>query len=1013
MTREEWELVGSVYLELAALDSGERASRLDLLFAGGKVAGRTDLRQELESLLAEDAAVGSFLDQGPVHLAQEAWEASEAGADLPSAIGPYRILRVLGQGGMGTVYLAEQDSPRRLVALKVIRAGFATDEVRRRFQLETEALGRLQHPGIARIYSAGITDAANGSQPYFAMEYVPGKPLLEYVAQLPVSAGTSSGREERSRVELFVKICDAVAHAHQQGIIHRDLKPNNILVDDSGQPKIVDFGVARLTDSDISATRQTDMGQLIGTLAYMSPEQALGDPSALDTRSDVYALGVILYQLLAGRLPYDINRFAIAEAVRVIREEDPTPLSGINRSFRGDIETIVGKALEKERARRYPTVGAMAEDLRRHMRNEPIVARRPSAAYRAKKFFQRNRILVLGTLAIILALTAGVVTTGVQAYRARQAEKLALDQKERANAAQKQALEQSAIAQRERNSALEQEGLAERERNEALTEKRRADESAAEAQALNSFLLRDLLAQADIQNQLSGDRPDPDIKVRTALDRAAASLTGRFTAQPLVEASVRRTLGESYAGLALIPAARKQFERELELRLRHQGPGHPDTIECRIRLGWLRIAEGKYAEAHGEALELEKLTARPGVVNEALRLEALHLLGTSYIKTGKFPTAIQLYSGMLETVRRGHAPDSPEVTRANSALAAAYEGDRQFSKGAELLEPLVKVLQARLGPEHPETLATRVRLAGDLTEMKQWDEARTTLSEIVAAYEHLRGPDHPETLAAMNSLAGVLRASHRAAEAMPIHRQVYERRLRTQGPDHPDTITALNNIAGTYTFLNESDKAIPLFQEVYAERKRVLGPDHTSTLVALMNIAVSYAKMKEWANAETYYRELWEICKTQKEPIFNNIISAMNGAQGMMYRQGKYAESEALEKEIIAYRQKVRGFAPEKILQEEVILADIYYHEKKFADAEQLLLVCLKKENAEKLPTMFFHLAESLEGGVLARQGKWEEARPLLEQGYRGLEAERSRTIELELFYIDEANARLLKKGFD
>ncbi len=1004
MNREQWHLVDRLYLELASLDPPERAAKLDVAFASGELAEHPDLRQEVESLLSADETGGSFLGQSPANLAQSAIAAKEPGTEVPATIGPYRILRVLGQGGMGTVYLAEQDAPRRPVALKVIRVGLATDEVRRRFQLETEALGRLQHPGIARIYSAGTTDAANGSQPYIAMEYVSGKTLLEFLEHQPETA---------ARMELFVKICDAVSHAHKQGIIHRDLKPNNILVDESGQPKIVDFGVARLTDSDTSATRQTDIGQLIGTLAYMSPEQALGDPSALDTRSDVYALGVILYQLLAGRLPYDINRFAIAEAVRVIREEDPSPLSSINRSFRGDIETIVAKALEKERTRRYTTVGDMAEDLRRHLRNEPIVARPASAAYRAGKFYQRNRLLVLSTLAIIVALSVGAVASTLQAIRARQAEIRALEQKERATSAQKMALDQSAIAQRERNTALEQRTLAERERNTAQTQQKRADESAAEARAVNEFLLRDLLSQADIQNQGPGDRPDPDIKVRTALDRAAASLSGQFAAQPLVEASVRRTLGQSYAGLELLPSARKQFERELALRLQHQGPQHPDTIECRIHLAWLRISEGKYADAHAEALAIDTLTSKPGVVGETQRLEALHLLGTTYIRTGKFPTAIQLYTKMLETVRRTHKEESQQVVNTISSLAAAYEGDRQFSKGADQLEPLIKILQVKLGPEHPETLAARMRLAGDLNEMKHWDEAQKMIREIVPAYERLRGPDHPATLAAMNELGAVLRSSGQADQALPLSQQIYERRLRTQGPDHPATINAMNNIANSYSFLHQFDKAIPLAEKVLADRRRVLGPEHTSTLVALMNIAVDHAKMKDYAKAETYYRQLWDICKNQKEPIFNNIISGMNGTQGMMYRQGKYAESEALEKEIIAYRRKVRAFAPEKILQEEVILADIYYHEKKFADAEQLLLVCLKKENAEKLPTMFLHLAESLMGGILARQGKSPEARPLLERGYQGLEAERPRIIELELYYIDEAKTRLAKNGLD
>ncbi len=263
---------------------------------------------------------------------------------LPGVIGRYRILRLLGEGGMGTVYEAEQEQPRRTVALKVIKPGHVSADRLRRFELESQALGRLQHPGIAQIYEAGAADTAAGQQPYFAMELIHGRSLRAYAEAHHLTA--------RQRLEIVAKICEAVQHAHQRGLIHRDLKPGNILVDETGQPKILDFGVARITDSDAYATRQTDVGQLVGTLAYMSPEQVLGDPLELDTRSDVYALGVILYELLAGRLPYKVDQ-KLHQVVQTIREEDPTPLSSIDRVYRGDIETIVAKALEKDKLRRY------------------------------------------------------------------------------------------------------------------------------------------------------------------------------------------------------------------------------------------------------------------------------------------------------------------------------------------------------------------------------------------------------------------------------------------------------------------------------------------------------------------------------------------------------------------------------------------------------------------------------------------------------------------------------------
>jgi serine/threonine protein kinase/tetratricopeptide (TPR) repeat protein len=333
---------------------------------------------------------------------------AEANADRrhssPVSIGRYRILRLIGEGGMGAVYEAEQDKPRRIVALKVIKSTWASPSLLRRFEQEAQALGRLQHPGIAQIYEAGAAEGASGLQPYFAMEYITnGRPLTQYAE---VSRLTT-----RQRMEMMAEVCDAVHHAHQRGIIHRDLKPGNILVDEHGHPKILDFGVALVTDSDAQATRQTDVGQLVGTLAYMSPEQAVADLLELDTRSDVYALGVIFYELLAGRLPYNISSAKLHDALQTIRNSEPAPLSSIQRNFRGDIETIAAKALEKDKDRRYPSAADLAEDIRRHLTNQPIMARPPSASYQLQKFYRRHKAGVIGTAAaLVLAASSTVVT---------------------------------------------------------------------------------------------------------------------------------------------------------------------------------------------------------------------------------------------------------------------------------------------------------------------------------------------------------------------------------------------------------------------------------------------------------------------------------------------------------------------------------------------------------------------------------------------------------------------------
>src|ERR1043165_3724018 len=335
-------------------------------------------------------------------------------AHLPrgAVVAHYRVERVLGEGGMGVVYLARQERPDRAGALKLIRPGYAGEKMLRRFEHEAEVLGRLLHPGIAQIYEAGTADLGAGPQPFFAMELVRGVPLTRFAEQKEL--GT------RERLELMARVCDAVQHAHQKGVIHRDLKPGNILVPADGQPKVLDCGVARATDSDIqSTTVQTGIGQLIGTVPYMSPEQVGGDPAELDTRSDVYALGVVLFELLSGRLPYSLEAKMIHAGARVIREEDPTRLSSIDRSLRGDVETIVGHALEKDKTRRYQAASALAADIRRYLSDETIAARPASTWYQLRKFSRRNRALVGGVGASFVILSAGFFVSLYAFGRAR------------------------------------------------------------------------------------------------------------------------------------------------------------------------------------------------------------------------------------------------------------------------------------------------------------------------------------------------------------------------------------------------------------------------------------------------------------------------------------------------------------------------------------------------------------------------------------------------------------------
>jgi len=361
---------------------------------------------------------------------------------LPETIGSYRIIRLIGEGGMGAVYEAEQSRPKRTVALKVIRPGLVSERMLRRFSFEAEVLGRLQHAGIAQIYEAGMAETTAGTQPYFAMELVQGQSLQSYVAAQKLSP--------RARLELLIKVCEAVHYAHQKGVIHRDLKPGNILVDESGQPKILDFGLARSTDADMQThTMQTEMGAILGTLSYMSPEQATGNPADVDTRADVYALGVMCYEMMVGKLPFDLRNIDILEAVRTIREAEPTRPSLVDRTLRGDVETIISKALDKSKERRYQSAGDLSEDIHRYLTNEPIVARRASRWYQIQKFAARNKILVGGIAAVFVVLVLGIVGTSVGMQRAQREQRLAETAAQREQVQRRAAQNAAAEAQRQ------------------------------------------------------------------------------------------------------------------------------------------------------------------------------------------------------------------------------------------------------------------------------------------------------------------------------------------------------------------------------------------------------------------------------------------------------------------------------------------------------------------------------------------------------------------------------------
>jgi tetratricopeptide (TPR) repeat protein/predicted Ser/Thr protein kinase len=730
--------------------------------------------------------------------------ASGAAHPLPASIGRYRIIRLLGEGGMGAVYEAEQDQPRRSVALKVIKAAWASPETLRRFEQESQALGRLHHPGIAQIYEAGSADAGFGVQPFFAMELIHGKPLGEYADGHKLNT--------RQRLELMIQVCDAVHHAHQRGIIHRDLKPGNILVDESGQPKVLDFGLARATDSDAQATRQTDIGQLLGTLAYMSPEQVLADPLALDTRSDVYALGVSLYELLAGKMPYTLSR-QLHEAVRTIQETDPAPLSSVNRIYRGDIETIVAKALEKDKNRRYASAAELAADIRRYLHDEPIVARPASTAYQLQKFARRNKALVAGVAAVFVVLLAGIVASTWEAVQARRAE-----------------------AKAEQQSAI--------------------------AQAVNDFLQKDLLAQASAYNQ---SKPDPDMKVRTALERAAQNIPGKFDKQPEVEAAIRGTIGGAYADLGLYAEGRKQLEQALNLDRRVFGPEDPRTVTTMLRLA---------------------STEEDG---------------------GKYPEADALCSQVLEISRRVLGAENPDTLKAMNRLTSIYDDEAKYAQGEKLGTQAVEISRRVLGAEDKSTLASMHYLAIIYYDEGKYAEAEKLGTQTLEGRRRVLGPEHPDTLGTLNNLGATYAAQHKLAEATAVDLQMVEIRRRVQGPEHPDTLDSMSNLGHDYRDQLKFADAEALDRQVLEIQTRVLGPEHPLTLRSMHNLAEDFNRQGKYTDAEVLDKQTLDIQRRTLGPESPDTLWSMNGLAFDYRSEGRYEEAEALDTRTLEIRRRVLG----------------------------------------------------------------------------------------------------------
>jgi eukaryotic-like serine/threonine-protein kinase len=775
---------------------------------------------------------------------------------LGSRVGRYQVIDILGRGGMGTVYEAVQDNPRRRVALKVINPGLATDDVLKRFEHEAHVLGRLSHPGIADIYESGTFDLGAGAQPYFAMELVKGETLIDYARH--------HGLNTRQRLVLIARICRAVLHAHQKGIIHRDLKPANIIVIDDessaseecpGQPKVLDFGVARATNADIqAATIQKEAGMLVGTFSYMSPEQATGDPDELDTRSDVYSLGVIAYELLGGRLPFNLNKTAILETLRVITQEAPPPLDSIDRQLKGDIAIIVDKALAKSKDERYQSALEFATDIERFLRNEPIVARPPSASYRLSKFVRRNKALVAGIAAVFLVLVGGVATATSLYLRAEAAREEAAAERDRA---ERHALELERVAQfqAEQLSGIDvssmgiglRTGLLEKARD--IAERRGVDETAIRAQLDD---LEEMLVGADFTG-LALETLDEYI-FRAALH----AIDRQFDDQPLLRARLLQTLATTLRDLGRYELASDPQERALTIRRQLLDAEHPDTLESIHQFGNLMRAKGRYDEADEylrEALDTRQAT-----------------LGEDH------PDTLQSLNdiGRLLEVR-------DELDTAEAYYSRALDGQRRV-----------------LGSTHAQTLNTVTNLGLLLEKRGEHFDAETYLREALAGYRRTLGSDHRYTLNAVNNMGGLFWAKGDIDTAEQFWKDALEGRRRALGNNHSDTLASINNMGSLMRARGELEEAEVYFNEVVERSRRVLGEEHTTTLQAVNNMASLLAGQGRLEEAEPFFSEALTAQRRVMGDTHPTTLILMHNLAHVLRELGRHGEAATLGSELVA-----------------------------------------------------------------------------------------------------------------
>lgn len=986
MNPNDWARAKEIFTAAAGLAAAERDA---YLYAQ---PDSKEVLDEARSLLAVYLESPDYLEGvtpvfPPVGLADEP-AASLAGRRF----GAWQLVREIGRGGMGVVWEARRADRQydQRAAVKLLRASLLSEREIRRFREERQILASLNHPCIARLLDGGMLE--DGS-PYLVMEYVDGLPLDAWCDREELSV--------RQRLEVFLLVCSAVEYAHRQLVIHRDLKPANILVSTSdGTPKLLDFGIAKLIDEGAEAQRSTTR---LLTPECASPEQVRGE--RMSTANDVFSLGVLLYVLLTGSHPFATPESNPLETLRAICELEPKlPSSmahGRRRELHGELDAVILQAMRKNPAERYPSVRALADDIRAWLEGSPVSAIRQPWWRRSAKLVWRYKVQSAAIALAVVSLLTGMIVTSIEAKHALQSAQEALVQKDHAQIAQH-------AAQAERDKAIAAQQAAIAAERAAAEDRNRANDEAATTRSINEFLEKDLLAQAGPSNQNSANgNPDPDLKVRTALDRAAESIQGKFAGQPLVEASIRQTIGESYLDLGLLPEAQRQFERAVELRRQSLGEYAAETLSSMRKLAQTYRDEARYPQA--ESLFKQVLKAQRTTLgeNDSATLDTALDLGAIYYSIGRFPEADAMISRIVQTRRRLYPNKLAELFDAVQALASVSSEEGKLDAAERYANEAVEIARRLHGDDHPDTLKARRVLVIIYRWKKEIDAAEKLQAEVLAGDRRVLGLEHPRTLIDMNNLGAIYRLEERYTESAGMMRQVLEISRRTNGPENMYTLAYENGLVQTLYSLGGFAEAEPLAVRNQETLKRVFGEDNQWTITSAKTLGLIYGAEGRFKEAEPILLKVLEDTRRVQGAEHLNVATATTYL-GVLYQdEGKNDLAEQTLTEALALDRK--RLQPGELATRTCLtaLARLRLTQRKYAEAESLLREAMNGSGNQNTQIWDTFDRQSLLGASLLGQSKFAEAEPLLLSGYEGLKKQ-SPAISIDA-NLPEAGQRLVQ----